>query len=474
MADMVRRFREWDPEVESRRDAATEGEATLARGLGNAQAPQAAHSDTAGTSSLNDEVGVAGPYCTGRAILPSLPSPGLYQPGFTPEGMFYMQGRGRSAPAEEGGVESLAAAVLQRSRNLLKERDVIQQRIQAALAKYSSVTGGSGAGAGTSSSGANAPGTGRRQSPSPEKPAVVREPGAMAAGLDRFGARLGAEVRLAGQLEGERPAIASPRGAERTPPPARASGGGDGPAGYGSQERPKSSGISVRQAPWRERLVGIPAARACISASFVPITVRFLGCLRDSRHMPLPGVLQRALLAQAGVEPGPATSPGPAVAAVATGAGTAGANAATGSPSLLRQADAGAPEDPLEAWRKRRQRQQQQPENAVSWGLGDCPSQRSARASGWLTACHQSAGACWQRRSWRAPAGAVWRTRRPGRLAGAGVRLRATSHHRRQGTVELPAQLSPIRWRQACIICSTCSSTSRAPSERRAGGISSS
>ncbi len=38
MADMVRRFREWDPEAELHPEATAEGEATLARGLGNAQA----------------------------------------------------------------------------------------------------------------------------------------------------------------------------------------------------------------------------------------------------------------------------------------------------------------------------------------------------------------------------------------------------------------------------------------------------
>ncbi len=192
-----------------------------------------------------------------------------------------------AAPQDEYPVDSLAAAVLQRSRALLRERDAIQQRIQAALARYGSPQQQQqqhaavarllqqqkqeGAGPGVGSAAAVGGG-----SPTRGSPAAGAAMGAAAwrtktPGGDppTGGAAVSVGLGAGGGGAGRSP------GAEQAQLGRGHGGSGGKGQGLGAATESGASAAGSSPAPWRERLVSIrtvdkglrsQAGRVCVAA----------------------------------------------------------------------------------------------------------------------------------------------------------------------------------------------------------------
>ncbi|EFJ42053.1 hypothetical protein VOLCADRAFT_97962 [Volvox carteri f. nagariensis] len=297
-------------------------------------------------------------------------------------------------------VDDLAAAVLQRSRAMLRERDAIQQRIEAALSKFGVASGAGGPS-----------GAGLLQ-PQPQ-PQPQQQPQQDL----RSGLSAAAPVRDHPHKEGEGPRGSSPRpdldldlglGKDRKSTAGRSFGKGfgenegvgrpgynggsrrhhhrhhpdDGDNGedrYMGESQMEGGGAAVDgcvqgfrsdAALWHQRVGSGSGGLGGAGGGHGSGSSSSNSCTGSESS----GEVPRALLAQAGVDPAPAAAPASPSITMAGGVGGSGPSLASLSPTtssplpppgssprpglLLKRGEA-VPNDPLQAWRQLRQQQQQ-------------------------------------------------------------------------------------------------------------------
>ncbi|GIM06007.1 hypothetical protein Vretimale_10419 [Volvox reticuliferus] len=330
---------------------------------------------------------------------------------------------------EEHPVDYLAAAVLQRSRAMLRERDAIQQRIEAALSKF-----GVGVGVGANLHQAQRsppvvpPTTAPvpwQDSPGALRPDLIPNEGAPARLVREWGTDGGIDRKLLGLKR--RGSMDRPEGRDDEASGSgsvgvatqlgsrRGSGGGHGGSlslAHGLSEGDRSGsdtgGLDVACAatsmPRRQQLPGAgddaggsikssssgstavaaatserDAARGGGSTAAAASTAAFgggranhgagqkgsIGAASNEKQAPWRERL-RALLAQAGVDAGPAASPGnPATVGSIAGSGSSAkvpsppATGSAGHSGSLLKRNSEISSDPLQAWRQLRLQQQQ-------------------------------------------------------------------------------------------------------------------